>query len=160
MAKQVTLRKVMKADPVFVKWMRREPTLRGEPGPMPWRVWVQREKRGRWAYKDFATYREAFSFLAKHLKKWHDCALGCKARPFVPPQVVDGPRKRTRLPGSTTMLELYEDHDWCPFCRRPTRFGYFTKHHAMPKGLCTPYERRCSICGVRFSYAYKAGSWQ
>jgi hypothetical protein len=40
-------------------------------------------------------------------------------------------------------------HTWCPYCRRPTVFGWFTSHHAFPPSLPPlPYKKRCGICGI------------
>lgn len=137
-------------DPTFRKWMAKVPRNR-IPGSKNWRIWVQKKKGGRW-YKlkvDFATYKEAYTWFAKNLNKYHDIALTSKVTQYRPPADDKG---RTVLPPSNP-----QDW-WCSFCRRMTTFKYFSKHHAIPDYYLLPYEKYCEICGGRMAFAVQGAS--
>ena len=132
----------------------------------PWRVYIQREADGAWAKKDLPTYREAFQLFKRYKPDIHDAAICSRAVAFPPPhrlvrikgqyrEVVRRGKKETvqvtklvvwkpRLPVDETA------HHWCTYCRRPTVFRYFSKHHAFEKDMgITQDELRCTICGIR-----------
>lgn len=147
----ITFRELMQ-DEVFRKWMAKPPKLQSR-----WRVFVQKEEGGRWGKADFDTYADAYRFMAKNLKKYHDMSIHCLARLSDPPivvrktgRVVKGIPERTRKSWMlTTKLDL-AGHRWCGLCRRPVKFRYFTRHHAIPsKYPINGYEKLCSICGGR-----------
>lgn len=131
------------------------------PDQIPWRVYVQREANGGWAKKEFALYTAAFKFLKPYLKTCHDAAIQSKGVAYQPPArtvritkngkpvMVDGKPKLRRIVWQPKLPYDEVPHTWCTYCRRPTVFAWFSKHHAFPKGyeLVTPYQR-CVICGT------------
>jgi hypothetical protein len=138
----------------------RNPSGLVNPG-LPWRVYGQREGRGRWAKRDFETYVEAFRFLKPRLKTYHDISITSKARPFDPPgrlvklrrngqplmvKTNNGMQRATKL----VPIKPPPGHLWCMYCRRFTVFIWFTTHHAFKRPQ--PYDlssRRCCVCGIR-----------
>jgi hypothetical protein len=140
---QVTLRELLQ-DPLFRKWMTKIPRPSPTPFPNGWRVYAK--IGGRWRRKEFRTYAEAYRWLMPRLRRFEDAAISSKAQPFKPPIVSRGGVKDFWRP----KLDLL-GHRWCPYCRRPTVFFTFRKHHAMPANLCASYEPRCTICGIRGS---------
>lgn len=134
---------------------------------LPWRLYVQYKGDHRWRTKDFPTYQAAFKALKKLLPRAHDAAINCKAFPHQPPlrevrikgkyftgadgkkqQVTKLVKWKARIPDGE-----YEEHHWCPYCRRPTVFQHFTRHHALSNKKTAgipidPTLRRCSICGT------------
>lgn len=133
----------------------------------PWRLYVQRDSSGPWARKDFETYRDAFRMLkTKYLKTAHDATIQSKGTAFDPPhRVVKVTRGGVVLmakganPVPVTKVVLWKPllpgdeapHRWCPYCRRPTIFAWFSTHHAFPKHAAVqlnPGLLRCTICGV------------
>lgn len=133
----------------------------------PWRLYVQRETDGPWARKEFNTYREAFQNLkSRYLKESHDACIQSKGTAFDPPyrivkvtrggivQMTKGPNPQpiTRVVIWKPQLPPDETaHRWCPYCRRPTIFGWFSHHHAFPRGTTLAYDpslKRCTICGA------------
>ena len=165
---QITLRELLR-DPVYRQWFRKTPTLNNfVPSGKPWRVYVQRDLEGSWAKADFETYAKAANYIIRNIKRFHDAALTCPSHAFHPPVLVSKePRKvivTVQLKGGKTKkvrrfayrryywrpaMELY-GHQWCPYCRRPTVFAYFSRHHTHRAIL--PYELRCTICGVRRTF--------
>jgi hypothetical protein len=139
------------------------PKVYAQQGKKPWRLYVQMEADGRWSKKDLATYGDAFRLFKKFRADCHDAAIVSRPVAFAPPNKLvrvrgqyliggDGVKRqvikpvvwRPRLDGNETT------HDWCCYCRRPTIFRWFSKHHAFPKDEQFDItERRCSICGVR-----------
>lgn len=144
---QITLREYLQ-DPIFKKWMMRLPVHQFEhPSGLPWRVWAQRDRGGKWAKRDFATYSEAFNFMVKKLLRggFHDFAVSARIEEFWPPAVRRGIRRERYIPAVPGQHEL---HRWCPHCRRPTVFTSFLKHHAFAGWSSITSARRCSICGI------------
>jgi hypothetical protein len=136
-------------DPIFRKWMAKAP--RNREGHENWRVYVQKKKKGRW-YKlkrDFATYKEAYLWVMKHLGDYHDIALSSKVWQYWPPRNARG---RTVLP------EMKPHDEWCTFCRRITSFKYFKRHHNIQPWFVDPGMRYCEICGARYVYAVAGAS--
>ena len=145
---QLTMAQLLE-DPLYAKWLSMIPKVTWVTyGNRPWRVWVQRERNGKWARRDFKSYKKAYVFLIDHLEKWHDAALHSKVVPMQPPVVRDKTTKKKRyhipaFPGQN------EHHQWCPHCRRPTIFASFSQHHAFNRTLKpAPNVRRCCICGM------------
>lgn len=139
---QVTLRQLV-GDPIYRQWLK-TPPVGGFPKYTKFKVYVQREKNGPWARRSFDNFRDAYEFLAKHLKKWHDAALVATNYASRPPVVRVNGKRRYYAP----MLEM-TGHDWCPYCRRPTVFGHFSQHHAFPPHLKPlAFKRRCGVCGI------------
>lgn len=134
-------------DPIYRKWLKAPPRQpEGSYRQPPWRVWVQRRLNGPWAYKDFETYPKAFNWLIKRRLEFWDAAINCKVKDYRPPIV----KKRAN---EKLVLRHYwpgvQDHRWCGYCRRPTLFKHFAKHHNIRRELIIPYERYCSVCGAR-----------
>lgn len=140
-------------------------------GRKPWRVYVQREAHGKWAKKDFASYVEAFKFMKPHIKASHDVALHCRSVSYMPPgkwvKVVKGgkpvwltgandkPRRDPETGKRIQMrrlkpMQMPPGHEWCMYCRRPTIFTWFSKHHSFARrDLVMKMDvERCTICGV------------
>lgn len=133
-------------DPVFRQWMARSPLRKSRPdGHKNWRVYVKVKRKSGWrkVKNDFATYKEAYAFLAKHHKDVYDIAICSKLPKYAPPVNEDG---------HTVIYPSPHPNDWwCGFCRRVTRFKYFKKHHI--GRFMSPNERHCEICGARFVFA-------
>lgn len=131
------------ADPIYRKWFSTPP----DPPPyVKWRVYVQKKRDKRWRRRDFDTWAEAYKFFRANYKKWYNAALISRNWESRPPVVkYHGKRQYYKK------VVLVESHRWCGYCRRPTMFGFFTRHHAFPKGGISPvpYFRRCGICGMR-----------
>jgi hypothetical protein len=138
-AEQIQMRELLR-DPLYRRWFTQPP--KKLPGDR-WRVYAQVKTDGPWSKKDFSSWREALRFFAEHHREWHDAALTCRNRAFRPPTVSDklGRRRNYHAPSVTL-----QHHIWCPYCRRPTRFGYFSRHHNLPN--CLPYKLRCIVCGI------------
>lgn len=167
---QITLRELL-SDPIYRKWFSKVPTVRTMfPSGQPWQVFVQEDLDGRWKRAKFPSYAQAYKYIARNLNQFHDMALNCPGQAFHPPVLVSkepvlkkflvqlkgGKSKVVRRyvyersywrPAS---LELLTSHQWCSYCRRPTVFAYFSRHHAVP--ACVPYELRCTPCGVRRTF--------
>lgn len=151
---QVPLRELLR-DPTYRKWFALEPTFAREKW-VTWRVYARVSRDKGWAKRDFVTWKAGFDFLAKNLGAIYDGALTCKNQPSRPPVVsvpavktVDGKKISYRKRQYYSAVLTYPGHLWCPYCRRPTVFGYFTTHHAFTgKFRPLPYKLRCGICGI------------
>lgn len=138
--KQVTFAELVE-DPIYRQWFDRPPT---DHEHTRWRVYVKVTKKSPWAKRDFLTWKKARKFVRKHADKWYDCVLVCRNDAHRPPVIRVG-RKRQYYAPMVNMV----GHTWCPYCRRPTIFGWFTEHHAFTNGLKPlAYKKRCSICGI------------
>jgi len=140
----MTLRELLQ-DPIYAKWFAKPPKETEFTG---WRVYAQKKRDKRWRKKDFEFWADAYQFLTRRgrLDTWYNASLTCRNEEYRPPVV----RYQGKRQYYAKML-LTEGHLWCPYCRRPTMFGYFTKHHAFPEGGPTPMPHflRCGICGIR-----------
>ena len=166
-------------DPKYKEFFCKVPPMpdfiKENPDTNPWRLYVKLKKDGSWRSRDFHTYKEAFVKLKSMLPKVSDAAITCKSKGFTPPYRVvriknkyqtnrqggyvldaEGNKKpitkmvfwKPRIPA-----DEFEDHIWCPYCRRPTVFRYFISHHALPirklGGIpIDPTVLRCAICGA------------
>lgn len=153
-------------DPQYKAFFCKIPVLPESPSiKPPWRLFIQLKGDKRWRIKDFDTYPEAFNFLKKKLKAGvvHDAAIHCRRFSYPPPVVMkrirgkyvrgsDGKERPAtkRADWKPKLPDDLERHDWCPWCRRPTVFKYYTRHHALQKiGLpIDPSVARCNICGA------------
>lgn len=140
-----TLRKQLK-DPIFRAWMAKQPRKDTNPPHDNWRVYVQREKGGRWARKDFHTYKEAYRFVLQNINKFHDMALSSKLYAFRPPIV----RNKTTNKKAFHYPEA-PGSKWCPFCRRMTKFKWFSRHHNVKSCYCGQF-KQCEICGANVKF--------
>lgn len=135
-------------------------------GAKPWRVFLKLKKNRQWAQKDFATYPEAFKYFKKALKRGLilDGAINCRRQSFAPPiryakirgKFIEGSdgvkRQATKRVEWQPKLNAdeYDEHQWCPWCRRPTVFKYFARHRVLNgSGIAIdPSVPRCMICGA------------
>lgn len=141
---QIRLRTILANDPVFKKWMAKNPLLPERPGPLPWRLYVQREEGGGWAYKDFPLYTDAYNALAKRLSTAHDLALHCNPQAYRPP--------RLKVGKETTWWPRPSYHKWCPYCRRPVLLVNKRRHPAHPTIKRGEPILMCGICGARWEF--------
>lgn len=130
----------------------------------PWRVYIQRDTDGPWARKEFWSYAEAYRWLKPRLSDLHDATIQSKGIAFKPPNKIvkvsrggkpvlivtpNGPVQKTQLIVWKPRLEPEDGiHTWCCYCRRPTIFRWFTKHHNFRKDVFDPTLKRCPICGA------------
>lgn len=143
MTPQTTFRELMD-DPIFRQWTTTKPKA---PEYANWRVYAQRIEDGPWAKRDFKSWKKALKFQLKGYKRWHDCALISRNWESKPPIVARKEGKRRVRRWYQTLLRV-EGHHWCGFCRRPTVFRCFSKHHAFQGRPPLPYVVRCSVCGI------------
>lgn len=153
-------------DKTFRKFFEKQPTIpdlsRNIP---PYRLWVQREARGKWLRKNTGSYQSGVRWFLEHINEIHDGALAIPSTQSAPPnRLVKVKRNGVLLTkaGSDGVVrpvvkevpwhfrppEGERKHIWCPYCRRPTVFTWFSKHHNMPNVLQPEYSR-CTICGLR-----------
>lgn len=158
-------------DNIYARWLARTPLPTPAPkGMLPrppvWTVWVKQEGK-RWRRFNFSDYQKAYAWLMKNLPKLEDAALANLRSQQGPPIVKVGERPGTitregkkvkvmvPIRKHWTALRassmLHEDEEWCGHCRRPTRFGFYRRHHALSPRTFALHERRCSLCGARLS---------
>lgn len=153
-------------DSTYKRFLQTKPPL---PSPVrrprpdispPWVVYVQRKPGGKWGKREFWKYSEAFKFLRRALKaSVHDAALNCKRVGFPPPNrfvrirgkyVVGSDGVRRQQTKSVTWKPKLDvgdpEHHWCMYCRRPTVFKWYQRHHRL--GVVDPNVPRCCICGA------------
>ena len=141
-------------DPVYRKWFARPPVLLpGSNHGHPWWVYVQREEDGPWQRAGASSYDRAYNWVKPRLRSLYDFSITSKRRAYSPPvyrPVRQDGRRSKRL---VYWTEWPANHRWCPYCRRPTVFRHFTRHHAdseLRRRYLGPSEdRRCSVCGIR-----------
>lgn len=146
----------------------------------PWRLYIQGDD-GAWRKRDFDKYGDAVRLFnrLRSARKVHDATVTCRPVAFDPPsrtvkltkngKPIMVKTSRGQLIQATrevywtwTKLLSGEDdaHYWCPYCRRPTVFTWFSKHHAIVgahKSFMDPAARRCTICAIRLE---GIGTWQ
>jgi hypothetical protein len=128
-------------DPVYEKWFEQPPLLDRE--LTRWRVYAKLKRKDPWRKADFAKWTEAHAFVAAGWREWYDCALVCRNHPHRPPVVRVGGKRHYHAP-----LLTIPNHQWCPYCRRPTVFAWFTQHHAFTTISPLPWRKRCGVCGI------------
>lgn len=149
---QMTLRQLL-AIPRYRAYFKQDPHLRPvQKKPGSWYLYVQVEEEGAWKRKTIDSYKEGFDFIRQKLKSIHDGSITSRCRAYLPPVY------RPQIEGKTGLHSIYWaqyplNHKWCPYCRRPTLFKDFKRHHADGEirrvfGL-ELNGRRCSICGNR-----------
>lgn len=129
----------------------------------PWRLMVQLKGEQHWRMKRFGTYSEAFKAMKKILPRAADATINCPALGFVAPTRVvrikgkfhTNGQQLTRLVTWKAAMPMgeFEEHHWCPYCRRPSVFKRFRRHHALQGNAIgglpiDPSLLRCSICGA------------
>lgn len=130
--------KTLLRDPIYKKWMSKPPKLKVQGSTKPWKIFVLK-KTGKWATIEFDTYPQAFNWMAKHLKEYDDIVIHSKREMFKPPVV--------KYKGKKCYWPSPRGYRWCPYCRRPTQFKYFRRHHNLK--TMAPWYKRCEVCGVR-----------
>jgi len=135
-------------------------------GSQPWKLMILKEGETQWRTKKFNTYSEAFKALKKLRPTIADGLINSPGLDWQPPI------KRYRVKGRTVKVGRKEvpmirlvtwkpmiagdmpQHHWCPYCRRPTVFSYFSVHPAMTKQRSNlganvdPTLLRCGICAA------------
>lgn len=169
MANHLTLRDLLK-DETYKKFFMTIPVLPAHytPESLPWKLMVLKHGETQWRVKRFGTYQEAYAGLKKMLPLCEDGVINCPGLDFQPPQKVfkvKGKFHTTgRLAGKPVLTtrpwrpQLDGDmpaHNWCPYCRRPTVWGYYTTHPQMTRqrmgNFRLPLDStllRCGICGA------------
>lgn len=134
---QVRMADLLK-DQSYRKFFKRSPTLfqpQTLPGVEPWWLYVQRAEEGSWARRSTRTYAEAFTLAVKAIKKLdvHDLTIVSRRAAYRPPGDLEWPKS----------------HVWCPYCRRPTVWWRFSRHHALRSFVNFDMSEvvRCTICG-------------
>lgn len=158
-------------DPHYKEFFCKVPNLPPHlkaPGKQPWRLIVQKKGEHHWRMKRFASYQDAFKALKKLLPQVTDATINCGGLQFEPPQrvvrikgkyFVTASGKKQQVTRMVTWKpripadEAFEEHYWCPYCRRPTTFRRFNHHPILSVkrlgGLgVDPSLLRCSICGA------------
>lgn len=162
-------------DKTYAKFFKKQPSLpivaRRIP---PYRLWVQLEPQGRWKKKDIGSYQSGVKWFFINIDRIHDGALAIMSTQTPPPNRLvkvkrngvlltkvgsDGVERAVvkEAPWRLHLPEGERKHLWCPYCRRPTVFTWFSKHHNMPIVLQPEYSR-CTICGLREEHLRK--DWQ
>lgn len=143
---QIRFKELLK-DPLFREWTMtpvKSDSLLGDAKlkTKPWRVYGKEKKDSLWQKKDFGSWKKAYKLLVSlHKRGYYDLALMNRVDTFRPPVVRKGNRR-------VYHRCVPDEHEWCGYCRRPTRFKRFSKHHALP-GMTLSHEFRCTICGIR-----------
>jgi len=159
------------SDPIYKAYFLKAPKLPPAARALgdPFYVYVQREPHGRWARTSAANYRDAYAVLKQYLPGVHDVVIVSRRVAFGPPtrtvkvtkngkpkmvQTPSGPQQETRIVewswGKLLDMEGGDrPHRWCPYCRRPTEFRYFPRHHAFKNAPVPqdPTRPRCTVCG-------------
>lgn len=154
-------------DPIYKAYFCKVPKLpKTSSTTPPWRLYIQRKGETRWRRRDFDTYSAAFKVLKKLLKedKVKDAAIHCRRMSFAPPvrmmkirgKYVRGSdgvsRQATKRVDWEPKIpaDIFDEHEWCPWCRRPSVFKYYSRHHALGQLGMTidPSVPRCVICGA------------
>lgn len=150
----LTMRNFLK-DPIYRKWFTKEPYLAPHLGNgKPWWLYLQEQEEGKWRRAALSTYKQGFVWIQKHLKEVYDFSLTSKRRTYLPPvyRPVDDEGNPARDRAYWSNYPSY--HNWCPYCRRPTVFAQFERHHAdteYHRYMTDTSEPRCYICGIRAS---------
>lgn len=157
-AEQVRAHTLLK-DPIYRKWFAKVPYLpKSARGGQPWYLYLQRGQDGRWSRAGLTTYAAAYKWVVNHHGEVHDFAIVSKRKSYLPP--IYRPKVEINGKMEPARKKVYwtnypSNHNWCPYCRRPTIFREFTKHHAInpvhkSMGLFSMGPQiRCTICGIR-----------
>jgi len=160
---QLNIRRLIQ-DPIYRAFLSTAPILPHTlPDHKPWYYYTQREiavhhpetkevtgTRVAWLRKPCDTYQTAYALLRKDYREAIDCAIVCRVLAVDPP--LDERRGKPWNWHASPELRRYDfsqEYKWCGYCRRPTTFRYFTRHHAFGKQPHINDEKRCHICGIR-----------
>lgn len=154
-------------DEKYRKYFLTRPTMPRAPRiSPPWRLYVQLDTGQSWRKKDFWDYAEAVKYFAQLRKRGlHDAAITCRPMAWTPPSKIVRVKGKFHKNSKGEMVpvtrEVFwrpqmpadeEAHLWCPYCRRPTVFKAFARHHALSGEygkMMDPGAARCTICGIR-----------
>lgn len=159
-------------DSVYKKFLCTVPVLPDIYGAdrKPWRLMVQVKGERQWRSKRYGTYEEAFLALKKWLPRAADATINCPAIDWQPPTklvkvkgkfLTKGKGAKAKKVQVTKLIvwrpqmpmDEFEEHYWCPFCRRPSVFRRMDSHNLLPArktggvGI-DPTLQRCIICGA------------
>lgn len=167
----ITMRELMK-DPAYEAYIRREPStpqhaadksLSGQ-----WVIYLRKTSTSRWTRKSFRKYKKALKFfLRAYDAGYYDLAFNNRRLWFKPPLRKvrikgkykvgsDGVTRQVvkMIPWVPKISGEQPAHDWCSSCRRPTVFGYYSRHPAINLPEINPSVPRCSICGLTSQIGY------
>lgn len=156
-------------DPDYRRYFARTPRLKNTNRVYPpWTLYLQHSETGKWHSKGYDKYSDAYhAYKSLHEKgRVKNAAIASMGQGFRAPTKVVKVRGKyhidakgvkrqvTKLITWKPRLPIEEaDHQWCPYCRRPTIFRLFNQHHALnhlvSQGITiNPNIPRCSICGA------------
>lgn len=167
MPQMITLRELLD-DPIYKAYFTKIPKIPSHIQGLPWKLMILKPQETQWRTKRFATYPEAFKALKKVLPVAADATINCPPLDWQPPirlaRVKGKVHETGRLKGQPIMRAVVwkpqisgdlAAHHWCPYCRRPTVFQYYSIHPAMTKqrigaigAAVDPTFLRCGICGA------------
>lgn len=165
----ITIRELLK-DPHYKEFFCTVPVIPdhyNREDNKPWRLIIQLKGERHWRTKRYKTYREAFKAFRKVLPKVNDATINSPALDFQPPLKVVRVRgqfftsakgKKTQKTKSvfwkpTLPINEHEEHNWCPYCRRPSVFDRMDSHPLLSTRTLggvgiDPSLFRCTICGA------------
>lgn len=127
-----------------------------------WVVYFRKDNQSPWKRKAFFKYKKALKFFFQvHEAGYYDFALANRRIRFNRPKrlarikgkyIMDSRGERVQVtkyvPWKPKLSGDEQEHLWCGYCRRPTIFKYFTKHHALKLPEVDSGVTRCSVCGA------------
>lgn len=166
------------SDKVFRRFFSTPPPMYPHQASRPdgWRLWMKTTPDSPWRRKDVQHYDAGVRHILRRLEEGavHDAVLQCRGVSYKPPIrriIVKSPATRQPVmvadpktgelkpkilqkvwEPNAQLIQEYGPHAWCYYCRRPTVFAYFAKHHAFTGTALEPYYdgsvRRCCVCGI------------
>lgn len=163
----ITLRELLE-DPQYKQYFLKVPHLpkHYRPEMKPWKLMILKRGESQWRTKRFESYSAAFNALKGLLKNPdnYDFVINCPSLDWQPPIRLAKVKGKVDAKGQPIVRavvwkpaldDIMPTHYWCPYCRRPTKFGYYTTHKAMTTARIghmgsgvDPTKLRCSICGA------------
>lgn len=127
-----------------------------------WAVYFRKDNQSPWKRKSFYKYKKALKFFFQvHEAGYYDFALANRRLSFKPPKRVVRIKGKymTNSKGEKVQVTKLvkwkpklsgdeQEHLWCGYCRRPTLFKYFSKHHALKVPEVDSGVTRCAVCGA------------
>jgi hypothetical protein len=156
--RQLTMWQLMDRYPRFKEYAETPPKIykaqRALDGPLWW-VYVQLEEGTRWRRVGTRLWKEGMELV--QAKTPFDWAITSKRRGYLVPTYTKI-NPQTKIPYKVKVgnevvdkqfrMKMPPGHQWCRWCRRPTLFLYFAKHHSFVNAKAyDPTRRRCLICG-------------
>lgn len=167
-------------DKIFNRYFTQTPPMYPHQANKPdgWRLWVKSDPDSPWRRKDVRHYEAGVQYILRGIGEGslHNAVLQCRGVSYKPPVrrlLVRDPKTKQPLlvtdsktgivskkvlekiwQPSPDLIQEYGRHEWCFYCRRPTVFAYFAKHHAFAGTSLEPYYdgsvRRCAVCGISY----------